>query len=434
MKIKENKLITFGIYALVFLLLLLCNFMTEEIADDFSYHFSWSSGELIDSVADIFPSMKLHAEYTNGRLVAHFFVQLFEMLPKWIFNIVNSGFFVAMIALMYYVAADKKRNNFLLFTIFGAVWVFTPAFGQVYLWLDGACNYLWGVIFGLLYLIPFINDFLYDKPVKTIWMKIVLVIFALPMGSFSENGSAAFIFMSVLLQLALVFIQHKKFTVCGIASVVTSLVGFYLMVSAPGTAKNKGGDWSLGFLRENFITALETYKTLQILLIAFCIMLVLAFTTKVQKEKIYLSVIFFAGSLVSNFMMTAAAYYPPRSMIFCTILLIVADAILFERLLSGNYKTLMACAAAVLVLYTAFYVCIGVDDIYYTGSKLRENEAYIIACKEEGMTDIKVPLFFSDTKYSASNGLLYLSSDPTVWPNTSMAKYFGVNSIIGYWE
>ncbi len=432
---KDNKIIFITLFCVIFLLMFVCNCFTEEIADDYNYHFSWATGERIDSISDIFPSMKAHAEATNGRLVAHFFVQLFEMLPKLIFNIVNTGFFAAMIALIYYISANKKRNNFLLFTIFGAIWVFTPAFGQVYLWLDGACNYLWGVVFGLLYLIPFINDLLYDKPVKSICMKTAIVIYALAVGAFSENGSAAVIFMSILIQLALVFIQHKKFTVWGISSVVTAVIGFILMVSAPGTSKNKGGDWSFAYLRENFITALETYRIIEILLIAFCILLVLACMMKIKREKLCLTLIFFAGSLVANFMMTAAAYYPQRSMIFCTVFLIIADAILFETVLSGEFKAIAASAAAILVLYTVYYVCIGVNDIYYTGSQLRANEEYIIECKEQGITDVKVPLFFSDTKYSASNGHLYLSTeDAYTWPNDSMAQYYEVDSIIGYWE
>lgn len=435
MTLNDNKRLTAGIFILIFLLLLLCNFLTEEIADDYSYHFSWSTGKWIESVADIIPSMRIHAHSTNGRVVAHFFVQLFEMLPKWIFNVINSLLFALMIGLMHYIASGNKRNNGLLLGLFGAVWIFTPAFGQVYLWLDGACNYLWGVAAGLLWLIPWIKDFLYDKPLKTWWMKLSMVLLSVPVGAFSENGSAAFIGMSVLLQMAMVIFQKKKPTLWGIASVAAACGGYLPMVFAPGTLKNKGGNFGLGFLRENFITAMEKYRMLEILLIALCVMLVLCVVQKVRREKLILALIFVAGSLAANFMMTAAAYYPDRSMVFCTVLLIVADGILLEELMSGDYQVTAACALSVVMLYTAFFVLIGVNDIFYTGSHMKENEQYIAACREEGIMDVKVPLFRSETKYSASTGLLYLSTERSdVWPNTSMAKFFEVDSIIGYWK
>jgi len=261
------------------------------------------------------------------------------------------------------------------------------------------------------------------------------VIYAFFVGAFSENGSAGIICMSVLLQLALIIFQHKKITWWGVSSVITACVGFVWMVSAPGTSKNKGGNWSLSFFRENFISALEKYRILQILLITFCVLLTIACIKKIKKEKIWLSVILLAGSLVSNFMMIAASYYENRSMVFSAAFLIAAVAVLFEALFHGEVKLLTCSLAAVLALYTVFFIFIGVNDIYYTGTQLKNNEAYIIACKEEGIMDVEVPLFFSETKYSATKGLFYMSStDSNVWPNTSMAKYFGVDSIIGVWK
>ncbi len=435
MQINKNKKALIVIFAFIFILMFGCNMYTEKIADDFLYHFSYSTGERIDSVIDIFPSMKAHAETMNGRLVAHFFVQLFEMLPKWIFNIVNAGLFTGMIAFIYYIASDKKNNNTLLFSIFGALWVFTPAFGQVYLWLDGACNYMWPAFFGFIYLIPFIDDFVNNKPVKNIWLKIAIVIYAFPMGAFSENGSIAFIFMSVLLQIASAIVHKRKITWWGVASVITASVGFYTMISAPGTAKNKLGNWSFAFFKDNFIVILEKFRILEILLICFCVLLTIACLKKVRKERIWLAIIIFLGSLASNFSLIAASYYVERSMVFCTILLVAANAVLFQDVFHTEHKTLVCTSAAILALYTLFFVCIGVNDIYNTGSQMKSNVEYILACKEEGILDIKVPMFNVHTKYSATDDLFYLSTDdPNAWTNKSMAEYFEINSIVAYWK
>lgn len=66
----------------------------------------------------------------------------------------------------------------------------------------------------------------------------------------------------------------------------------------------------------------------------------------------------------------------------------------------------------------------------YRQCKAREN--YILEEKAKGNLDLKISLVTSDTSYSAVHKLRYLRigiSDD--WPNTHMAKYFGVNSIEG---
>lgn len=431
--IKQSKTISIILLCIIFLVLFLCNAFTQEIADDYNYHFSWASHQRITNVFEIFDSMRVHAIETNGRVVSHFFVQLFELLPKWIFNVVNSGMFVALIAIIYYMASGKEINNYLLAAVFGAVWIFSPAFGQVYLWLDGACNYLWAAVFGLLYLLPFVNDLLRDKPVESPVLKVLIVIFAFPVGALSENGSAAIIGMAVLFQLAVRFIRHRKLTLWGMLSVVSAIIGFFLMAKAPGTTKNKGVGLNLGLLRENFVNSLEVLRTIEILLIAFLVLLVLSCFCKIKRERLWCSLIMVAGAVAANFIMVVAVYYPRRSLIFTTVFMIAATAILahfvFETI---RYKVIISSAAAVLMLYTAFYVCIGVNDIFLSNSKIHKNELYIEECKKEGIMDIELPMVYSHTKYSAVNELVYLSTESSKhWPNGIMAKYYGVNSIIG---
>ena len=133
--------------------------------------------------------------------------------------------------------------------------------------------------------------------------------------------------------------------------------------------------------------------------------------------------------------MAAAAYYPDRSMVFSTVLLIGANAILFAQVWEGEWKPVPACLAAVVLLYTVYFMIPGVTDVYRSGRALRENERYIIACRDAGQREIRVPMVRANTKYSANHGLMYLSTESgEVWPNTSMAKFFEVDSIIGYWK
>lgn len=80
-KLDESKLIAAILYFLVFVVILLCNILTPYVVDDFYYCFSFATGEPIRTLWDIFPSMAAHTQSMNGRLSAHFLVQLFVLMP-----------------------------------------------------------------------------------------------------------------------------------------------------------------------------------------------------------------------------------------------------------------------------------------------------------------------------------------------------------------
>lgn len=141
MRINRSNKVAYAIFAGIFLLLFLCNSLSMYVADDFQYMYSYATNERITRFSQIFPSMVVHTQQMNGRFVSHFLAQLFLMLPKFIFNVINSFFFTMLVFIIYKLARIKQENNFLLIGIFASVWLLVPEFGQVVLWLDGACNY-----------------------------------------------------------------------------------------------------------------------------------------------------------------------------------------------------------------------------------------------------------------------------------------------------
>ena len=57
---------------------------------------------------------------------------------------------------------------------------------------------------------------------------------------------------------------------------------------------------------------------------------------------------------------------------------------------------------------------------------------HLIQCAENGIKDVSLTVVQADTKYAAVWGLRYLSTDDaSTWPNNAMAKYYGIDSIIG---
>ena len=99
------------------------------------------------------------------------------------------------------------------------------------------------------------------------------------------------------------------------------------------------------------------------------------------------------------------------------------------------------CNRAVLIslLATAMVVTVpalaeATRDIGKTYIEIRQNEAYIEECRAKGIMDIELPLLTSArTEYSiAYQGGSYLNTETSqTWPNADMAKYYGVDSIIG---
>lgn len=133
-KMNGNKYLFYLLVAGIFGIMFLLNHYTFYAADDYSYMNSFATHKKIQTVWDIFPSMYAHAKGMNGRLVAHFFVQLFLLLPSGIFDVVNAVIFTMLILILYrYLFWNKKRNALALVSIF--VWS-----GILHRHLDRRCS------------------------------------------------------------------------------------------------------------------------------------------------------------------------------------------------------------------------------------------------------------------------------------------------------
>ncbi len=419
------------VLAAIFLLLLVCNIFTAKIADDFTYHFRFDTGERLTNFFQIFPSLWGHAQKMNGRLTAHFFAQLFELLPKWVFNVVNAGMFALQIALIGLLAAGRKKlRGDILLTVFGAVWLFQPAFGQVNLWLDGACNYLWSIVFGLAFLLPFAREWLAGERLRRPATKTLFVVLSFFAGAYLESTSAAVIFIAAVLLLMTAVSRRRKPAVYGVFAVVIAFLGYLSIYLAPAQWANKSGSFELPALQENLSACLEMYGSFWALPAVLAALLIWACFKKTDRKRIAFSLVLFAGSLAANFVMVAADYYPERCAASAVILLVTAIAVLLQDVIEG--RALRAILVVAVIIPTVWLAVVGIRDIYDTHRQILENQAYIYECKAQGIDDITLPIVKPRTKYSALHGLKYLDTETAdTWPNHSMARYYGVHSILG---
>ena len=124
----------------------LLNVHTPLQMDDYDYSFSWSTGKPLAGVADVLASQAAHYRLWGGRSVVHTLAQLFLYWGKGVFNIANTAAYMLLVLELYALAKPKGRRFCwtVLLVIHAALFTLVPFFGTVFLWLDGACNYLWG--------------------------------------------------------------------------------------------------------------------------------------------------------------------------------------------------------------------------------------------------------------------------------------------------
>jgi len=208
-RLNRSKALFCGMLFCFAIWLFTLNCLTPYIADDFTYMLSFASKEKIRTVSDIIPSMIEHSQSHNGRILAHSLEQLFLLAPKMAFNVANTLITITFLLLLYRLCNAGKPNVFLFFFIFISIWYSTPVFGQVFLWQDGALNYLWGYVMSLAFITPYVRYYTDEKVVFShMWQWILFSLFSYFMGTYSEGSSFVAIAIG-LCMLALAFFSQK---------------------------------------------------------------------------------------------------------------------------------------------------------------------------------------------------------------------------------
>lgn len=416
-----------------FAALFVCNHMTDLIADDYRYCFSYLDDSRIESLAQIFPSMQAHRLSMNGRVVPHFLVQLFLLLPKGVFDVVNALFFSLLVWLLHRLAVGRGLPNPVLASaLFFALWAFQPDFGQVFLWLTGSVNYLWCGVFCVLWLLPLAGSFR-DGREPGGALRALYVLFSFAVGAYSENGAVAMVAVWLAFACADRFCFQRRPARWKILALLSLLLGFLYMMLAPAESVNKSAEMTLAVLFSNFLETGRMYLRFWPLLLCYPLLYCLALRRKVELQTRLLSLILLFGSLAGQFVLTFALYCAGRSMHIALVLLLAADAVLLARLydLPGRNVLIALCLAAMVLMARCWVI--GVQDIRDTHYLLQYNEDFLAQCAADGEREAEIWRPYARTSWSALEGLAYLNTeDPGDWPNVYMAKYYGLDRVIGY--
>lgn len=415
----------------IFAWMLACNVLTPYLVDDFNYMYSFATGERITSVWQIFPSMAAHAREINGRLVAHFLVQLMLLLPAWVFDIVNAAVFTCLVWMMERLGrhADEPSNPWMLLASFASMWLFQLGFGNINLWQDGSGNYLWSYVFCFLYLTPFVKRFLYGET----WGGVLpgYFLLALLAGGFTEGASVAAIVITGCLGLLQWLLEKKRPENWQLAAVVLACLGQLSIYLAPAQwLKKAPGKGLYGFLY-NILRSCGKCWDIRMLIFLLAALLVIAWISKVDRKRILLALCLFVGAMAANFMMVFAISYPERAMGCVVVLTATADLVLLQDLMkTERWRSFAVCVLLFALLALPDAMIRGGLDIYHTYVQDRANTASVMAQKESGAAQVTISEITVGTCYSGAADIRYIAWDPTIWPNDAMAKYYGVDAVL----
>ena len=431
-----NKVLFFLLAGLVFIKMLVLNFLTPLIADDFTYAMSSS---LIDALIDEY----IQYMTWGGRSIVHFIARIFLLMPKGVFNAFNALIYTCLTLLIYKISNPKKKYNLsvYLFICF-SIWLFTITYGQTVLWLTGSCNYLWGTFIILSFLLPY-NMYISGKLTLDRRNNKIIGMFFLGIlaGWCNENTSGGAI-LAVALIFVFCIIFKKKITLWMMSGLIGCIAGFLFMILAPGNyvrSQDPAFDDNRHII-EVLSGRISIYNfTIQNfflpLIIIFAVFVIVQISHKTDWKRIYISFMYLVVSMAIVYAMVLSPYSNNgRAMFGATIFLIIACVYCISGLSLRSISYRVISTGFMFVLATQFIITFfsGYSDIRTTKLNFNKRHSYIELQISQGNLNVVVPYFTSypQTKYNAMYGLEDLADDASHWINAPYANKYGIDSII----
>lgn len=435
---KKSKILSpghlfWGIVTVVGAVMLLFNCLTPFVADDFTFAFSFSTGQPLTGIADVLQSQVHHYFHWSGRFIIKALDQWFTVHPKLLFNLCNTLIYLGL-ALMVYLGAKgrkAKKDPLLLLLIFFSFWMVAPVFGQTNLWMCGSFNYLWASFFCFAAALPYLVYL--HAPFSRRWLPIAAFFLGLVGGWSSENTSAGLLVLIVLVIAWLLFTE-KKAPLWMFTEFVGSLLGFALLVLAPGnyqrqdTAPDSRG--LLTVLSTRFLSALNMlWEHGLVLLLIFAVLYWLLWRQKPSAKQLFLPVALLLAGLGANFAMILSPVYYPRSSHGVFVFLTSACAACLAQLDTKALQPTLGACAVCLTVIACFQVLYAGYDILSFSMMHKTREALILEERSQGASVVESYSIEPYTRWCAGYGLPDLRPDADNWISKDMARYYGLERL-----
>ena len=466
--VNRKAIITIG--CLFSFFYILNSLIPRAFGDDYLYAFIWQGHSMftpltedavrVSSLKDIVVSQWLHYLTWSGRAVSHTIIQLFLWLGKPVFNICNAAVSVLLIMEIYWCAhkgkISAKFDAGMVCCIAFMLWAFTPGFSGVFLWISGACNYLWTAVFLLAFLLPYIRKYytFEEKLTENVFFTFLMFFMGVIAGWSNENS----ICWVIMLLTVFLFVNRRRklmetWMFTGLAGLIA---GYALLMLAPGNIVRLHVELTnmhaeIGPFMSWFNTKLLGPKidimiavfTFQFLLWYFCLrsLILLRKKTKenenIKRESLLVKVFLFASFCMTFFMLFSPLFLP-RSSFPGTVQLVVAVTILFR--MQGEFSTELIKEKArkflfiISVLYSVVTVSATFYGFYDYHIQVKELLSYVQNSREAKDHVITVNALspVSETLENVS-GLHILSfamsEDENFWNNVAFSRYYGIKGI-----
>lgn len=427
--------------ALVFAWMLLLNFLTPYLADDYTFAYAFDTGQRLHSLPQLIQSLAYHYHEWSGRVIVKFFAQGFTMFPKALFNFCNAAMFTGLGVIVYRLAMGRRsgRYDVLAFAlIFASLWEVSPVFGQTSLWMCGACNYLWATAGCLAFLLPW--RYYLQKPFAGSGrMAAGMALAGLLAGWLSENTSAGML-VAMVLCLAAVLHRERRSPLWMWTGLGGALVGFVLLVTARGNFNRASnyGDYESVLTRYamRFLTCLDMLRSeALILLFVFAALYVLLWFARQDGRKVDLvwPVILLVSGLAANFAMMLSPDYYPRSTHGVFTLLTAACAACLVQLNGRTLRRGAACLAACVAVVCGIHMCEAGYDIasYWMMDHVRDTEIRqeIAGLEQPAAANLVSYGIEPYTKWCGAYGLPDIRDNGEDSLALGRARWYGVTSI-----
>ena len=419
----------FFVILLIAVGMFILNHYTTLIVDDYGY--SFSLGHRTRNIVDILQSQYHHYFEWGGRVIVHTIAQFFLMFDKSVFDIANTFAYLAMVLVVYFHAVGKfKFYPLLLLLINLLFFLCMPAFGQVFLWVVGACNYLWGPLLVFLYLVPYRLQYSCENSlISNKILALLFGVFGIIAGWTNENLGLTLTFV-IAVFMFLYWHEHKKVYLWCVCGLIGASIGAVALILAPGNfVRMEVGDFEINVFK-NFIDITRQMFRGDFLLLPLSIFLsFLVFCKKNADFKII--GVYILGMLVSMYVMLGAPYFANRAKLGTLAFAIIACCNLYTYLdfTLIKLKKVIAILVVLMIGVTASEFKEARSDIKDYKIRNDAKVAHVLKEKSLGHMDIIVEPNYPETRYAAPYGLGDISEDVKHWTNTGFAKYYGVNTV-----
>ena len=436
---NRRNLIVF--FSLAFLFVFFLNCITPYVYDDYSYLNVYGEGRRIESLADVFVSQYNHWRIWGGRSVAHFIAQVFLALPsKMYFNVCNSLMYILLIYLIGKVSFRKHQpvlKDYIF--VFLLSWLAFGKWGEVFLWLVGSCNYLWTTVFALLYIYLCLDIKKNRNIIIRIFSCLVFLLLGVIAGWSNENTGASLVFFSISYIVWLHFIKKEKARIEHWLGFIGTVVGFALMILAPGNFVRLDRVSFHGYEQINFIVTVFCRFFIYLAVFLYTNIPLIVITSialaKKKPEKSFFketnAPLMLVAMFVAQNSMVLSPEYPARAVTIVTLYFMIFLLMLFD-FYRENFDVMLKKTSFVLLCLFVLFASISIYEDIIIYKAIPNVEVEILKQKENGITDVVVDsprasFFNSHSVVDATK--YYLSDSPTQWYNKVLASRYGVNTI-----